>query len=132
MAVTIVSPLRVAQSKSKDFILNMNVYRNNHYRTLNNTKKEYESVMENQIQFKIPKPMKRVSVTYVVYPQTRRKFDLMNVVSIHSKYFLDTLVKLGKLPDDSYDYVIKESTAFGGVDKDNPRVEIIIEDLSWL
>lgn len=131
MAITIVSPLRVAQSQTKDFILNMNVYRNAHYRTLHSTKKEYESVMENQIQFKVP-AMTKISVTYVVFPQTRRKCDLMNVVSIHSKYFLDTLVKLGKLPDDSYDYVIKESTAFGGVDKDNPRVEIIIEDLSWL
>lgn len=132
MAITIVSPLRVAQSKSKDFILNMNVYRNAHYRTLHSTKKEYESVMENQIRFKVPDSMTKISVTYVVYPQTRRKCDLMNVVSIHSKYFLDTLVKLGKLPDDSYDHVIKESTAFGYVDKDNPRVEIILEDLSWL
>lgn len=130
MAFTIVSPLRVAQSKSKDFILNMNVYRNTHYRTLHSTKKTYEEAMSNRC---APLPcMDKVSVTYVVYPQTKRKCDLMNVVSIHSKYFLDTLVKLGKLPDDSYEHVIKESTCFGGVDRDNPRVEIIIEDLSWL
>lgn len=126
----IVAPLRVPQSSKTDFILNINNYRNIHGLTLNKTKVNYKDIML-PILAGLP-VMDKVAVTYVLYPASRRRTDLMNVVSIHSKYFLDTLVKAGKIPDDSYHYVIKESTAFGEVDTKNPRVDILIEDLSWL
>ena len=127
--ITIISaPLRVPKSSKKDFILNINNYRNAYYHTLNKTKITYKAILENQI--KQMAPATKIAVTYVVYADSRRKFDLMNVVSIHSKYFLDALVEFGKIPDDSFNHVIKESTAYGGVDKHNPRVEILIEDFS--
>ncbi|ANJ20712.1 endoribonuclease RusA [Roseobacter phage RD-1410Ws-07] len=39
----------------------------------------------------------------------------MNVGSIVDKYFSDTLVNQGKLPDDNYDHIILSSFSFGGV-----------------
>ena len=122
------APLRVPKSSKSDFILNLNNYRNTHYQSLNKTKINYKVALQSQIAM-LP-PCTKIAVTYVVYAASRRKFDLMNVVSIHSKYFLDALVEFGVIPDDTYEYVIKESTAFGGIDPFNPRVEIFIEDFS--
>ena len=43
------SPLRVFMTKAKNFILNMNQYRNTHFRLLNHTKINYKKYMERQI-----------------------------------------------------------------------------------
>ena len=42
---------------------------------------------------------------------------------------LDGLVEAGIIKDDNYD-VIKEYTTIGSYDKNNPRVEIEIEEIS--
>ena len=123
----VISPLRVAKSKSKDWILNLNNYRNTHYQTLNKTKIEYKLAMEDQIQSL--KEFEKIKVTYTLYPATQRKCDVSNVCSIHSKYFLDALVEAGKIKDDTYEFVPEETYRFGAVDKDNPRVEIDITEI---
>ena len=122
---TLSSPLRVYQTKKKDFILNLNVYRNSHYRTLNTVKIRYKEVMKEQI-LKLPK-MEKIILHYRLYPKSRRLTDLDNVISVHSKFFQDALVELGIIPDDDYRYIIGSTQEFGEVDKDNPRVEIKIK-----
>lgn len=118
------SPLRVAKTKSSDWILNLNNYRNTHYQTLNKTKINYKEYIREQVE-SLP-VFKQVKVTYTLYPKTQRKCDVSNVCSIHSKYFLDALVEYGRLPDDTYEFVPEETYRFGSVDKNNPRVEIEI------
>lgn len=120
----IIAPLFCMQSKTKKFIYNLNVYRNAHYRTLHKVKIEYASQVSDQI--KDVFPMDRISLTYILYPKTRRRTDLANVLSIHDKFFCDALVSQGKLPDDDYTHVIQTTYKFGKVDKENPRVEILI------
>ena len=124
---TVISPLRVAKSKFKDWILNLNNYRNTHYQTLNKTKVNYKEAMDSQIK-NLPK-FSKIKLTYVLYPATKRLTDISNVCSIHDKYFCDALVEAGKLPDDDYTYVPSVTYTFGEIDKDNPRVEIKIEEL---
>jgi len=117
------SPLSVPVGR-KEFILNLNHYRNAHYQTLNKAKIAYKQLIHSQIA-KLPK-MNKIIVHYTIYPKSRHLTDIGNVVSIHKKFFEDALVEAGKLPDDNYQHLLSSNERFGYVDKDNPRVTISI------
>lgn len=124
----IVAPLRIKKNKRGDlWSVNLNQYRNTHYQSLNKLKKEYKEFLQDQIMQL--NSFSRVRLSIHVYAPDKRKFDLGNVTSIHEKFFLDALVELGKLPDDNIDYCPECHTYFMGVDKECPRVEIIVEEL---
>ena len=116
---TLISPLR-----TKEMMLNLNQYRNAHFFKLNNSKASYKAIMKKQIE-QLP-AFNKVSITYTVFFGSKRKTDISNVCSIVDKYFCDALVELGKLPDDNYDYIQEVIYRYGGIDKDNPRVEITL------
>lgn len=122
----ILSPLRVKVSAEKHFILNLNNYRNAHYHTLNKAKVVYKELMLPILVGSINTP---VSITYTLYPKSKRRTDIGNVLSIHQKFFEDVLVEGGYIPDDSYQHIPKILYLFGEVDPTNPRVEIVIEEL---
>ena len=119
---TLISPLAVPKTKTKNFILNLNIYRNTHYQTLNKVKINYKTVMKNQI-MKLP-IFTKLSIEYTLYPKTKRLTDLENVISIHQKFFQDALVEFGRIEDDTYLHIVESIQRFGEVDKHNPRVEI--------
>lgn len=116
------SPLKVLATKLKGWILNLNQYRNTHFRTLNTVKINYKLAMQSAIS-KGPK-YSRIACIYTVYPKDKRSFDLGNVCCIHQKFFEDALVELGKLPDDNYNYIPLTIYAFGSIDPANPRVDV--------
>ena len=121
------SPLTVPVGK-KNFSLNQNIYRNSHHQVLNQAKVNYKQIMANQMRFK--KPFDKVTITYTLYPKTKRRTDISNVLSIHSKFFEDCLVEHGLLVDDNYNYLPIIIFLFGMVDKDNPRVEIEVKEIA--
>lgn len=121
------SPLKVLATKLKGWILNLNQYRNTHFRTLNTVKINYKIAMSEQIN-RSPS-YNRVACIYTVYPKDRRSFDLGNVCCIHQKFFEDALVELGKLPDDNYNYIPTVIYQFGGIDANNPRVDVEVIEL---
>ena len=121
------SPLKVLATKLKGWILNLNQYRNTHFRTLNTVKINYKLWMEKQI--KAGPKYNKIACVYTVYPPNKRLFDIGNVCCIHQKFFEDALVELGKLPDDNYNYIPLVIYQFGGIDANNPRVEIEALDL---
>lgn len=123
-----ISPLKVLKSKIRHFILNLNQYRNTHYRVLNTCKINYKEAMRSQI--KTAPKFKKVLCVYRVYAGSKRNFDLGNVCSIHEKFFEDAFVELGKLPDDNTDYIPLVIYMGCGIDKENPRVEIEVLDLT--
>ena len=121
------SPLKVLATKLKGWILNLNQYRNTHFRTLNTVKINYKLAMGSQIATG-PK-YNKVACIYTVYPKDKRSFDLGNVCCIHQKFFEDALVEWGKLPDDNYNYIPLVIYKFGKVDPLKPRVEVEVIDL---
>lgn len=123
----IVSPLRIVRPHAKDFILNLNDYRNTHFRTLNDMKIKYKRLVKDQI--KLLPVFERIRLTYVLYPKTRRLTDISNVCSVHDKFFCDALSELGRLKDDNYLYLPEVNYRMGEVDKLNPRVDIYIEEI---
>ena len=127
--ILIISPLRVAISKKKDFILNLNNYRGTHFRVLAKAKRVYtELMLTGQL---VGQPgMLAAELFYTLYPKTRRLTDIDNVISVHQKFFQDAMVKAHMIPDDDYNQVIKNTQMpVIEVDKFNPRVEILIRPL---
>lgn len=120
------SPWKMAVTKKKYFSPNINQYRNAHYFTLSKAKKLYaeeiiRQVRESTIRFN------RVNIRLLVYPPTRRRVDLDNLI-IHLKFALDALVSQDILKDDNYTIVKDINFQFKKIDKENPRVEIILEE----
>jgi len=56
----------------------------------------------------------------------KRRSDVGNVNSVVEKFFLDSLVTLGRIPDDDINYVLGGNYPFAGYDTKNPRCEITI------
>lgn len=83
--------------------------------------------MKQQIE-KVPKLQPPLRVTYTVFKGDKRNCDLGNICSIHQKFFEDALVELGKLPDDNYEMISEVNYRWGGIDKLNPCLEIMIEE----
>ena len=123
-----ISPLKVLASRVKTFVLNLNQYRNTHFRVLNTCKINYKNHMAAQI--KSSPSFNKVLCLYKVYAPNKRSFDLGNVCSVHEKFFEDAFVELGKLPDDNIDYIPLVIYMGCGIDKDKPRVEIEVLELN--
>lgn len=120
-------PLSVRQNKTKNFCLNLNVYRNAHYQTLNQVKVTFQKQIA-PLLVQLPK-LNQISLSYELYPQSNRLCDIANICSIVDKFFSDSLVNLGYIPDDNYQHVLGVQYLFGSVDSKNPRVEVTINPL---
>lgn len=125
MEYTITVPIKVNISSKKSFRLNLNEYRNTHYFTLNKAKKQF-SVEVKPLLFNLPK-LNKINIKYTLYPQ--RKCDLSNVCCIVDKFFCDCLIEYFKLEDDNIDFINQVTFVFGSLDKQNPRVEILIKEI---
>ena len=124
----IISPLFITLPrktvKDKRIALNMNTYRNLHHRISNDAKKAYSEALREQLEgLSIQTP---VEVTYKVFKASKRRLDKMNVISVVSKFLLDSITEYGCWEDDNDDYVKTETILPTELDRDNPRVEIII------
>lgn len=104
--------------------LNLNWYRNAHFFLLNESKILFKDLIWNQIK-ELPY-FTQVKLEYVIYPKTKRLFDISNVGSIVDKYFCDAMTEADKWEDDNYTVVKEVTYKLGTVDKDNPRVEVFI------
>lgn len=69
----------------------------------------------------------KVTLHYTWVEPNRRR-DLDNIASGH-KYVQDALVRAGVLAGDGWRHIVGFSDAFE-VDKDNPRVEVTIEEVA--
>ena len=121
---TISLPLRVAVSKKKEFSLNLNQYRNTNPFTLNKAKENFDEIAKELLKG-IPK-LKQCTLEYVFYPGSRQICDTMNICSIVDKFFSDSLKNHGILEDDNYKFIIGHQFCFGGIDRENPRVDVTI------
>lgn len=65
-----------------------------------------------------------ITLTMVFYNADKRRHDLDNQCSS----ILDTLVKSGIIEDDNQNFIDSVQLQYGGVDKDNPRCEVFLDD----
>lgn len=127
----IISPLHIdlprVKTKDKRIYLNLNTYRNLHYLVNNNVKIAYLEAIREQIEGKVIQTP--VEITYRVLKGSKRRLDKMNVVSVVSKYLLDALTELKCWTDDNDEFIKTETILPTEIDKENPRVEIIIKSI---
>jgi hypothetical protein len=120
----VISPLAIQVTKKKKMILNLNNYRNLFFRLLNIAKINYKELVKDQLK-DLPE-FKELYIIYRVFKGDKRRCDVGNVVSVHQKFFEDALVETGHLPDDDYKHIKVYTGVMGGIDKDNPRVEVLL------
>lgn len=118
-SLKIICPLCVPVGK-KNYSLNLNVYRNTHFRVLAVAKKNYKLLIKTPRGIKLDK----VRLIYTLYPKTKRKMDISNVCSIVDKFVCDVLVDRGIIEDDNMEVVKEITYKIGEIDKKEPRVEL--------
>jgi len=105
-------PMRIKTSSKKRQALNLNVYRNLHFRSLSAQKNKFYEIATKLLK-DVP-PLGVITLHYDVFPQTKRRLDIMNPGSIVDKYFSDTLTETGVILDDDLFNIPHVSFAFGG------------------
>lgn len=130
-SILIIAPLYIdierKTMKDKRYYINMNTYRNLHHRVNGMLKKKYLEAVREQLEgVKIETPCE---IIYRVIKPSKRRLDKMNVVSVTSKYLLDAITELDCWEDDSDDFVKKETILPTEYEKDNGRVEILINTI---
>jgi hypothetical protein len=111
----------------KKFIINLNNYRNWQHHLNNQIKIAYKDIATPKlegIKFFLP-----IKLTFTLWKGTLRKIDRANVLSIHEKYFCDAMQECGCIPDDSDEIVYSTKYITGGIDRDAPRVDILIQEV---
>ena len=106
-------PTYVHVSKKNNQALNLNVYRNLHHHHLDTQKKNFADEVKPLLRDK-PRA-ERIWIHYTIFASSNRRLDTMNVGSVTDKYFSDTMVEAGKIPDDNYNHIVLSTFSFGGV-----------------
>ena len=122
------APLKVLTSRKKSFTLNLNQYRNAHHHLLDDAKKDFAEIMKPRLKG-LPS-LAHIRISYILCPRTAQLCDVSNICSVVDKFFSDCLTNEGKIPDDNYNHVIMVAYGFGGIDKHDPRVDIVIESVA--
>ena len=74
-------------------------------------------------------PLKKATVTFNIYFKIKRRRDIQNYLGGGLIAWLDALVDANYIADDCYDCIGQPLVTFN-IDKDNPRTEIIITNVS--
>jgi hypothetical protein len=127
---TISVPIRleVGVRTKKTHYLNLNGYRNWQFQLSNQLKKLFKITVAKDIRQLTPIEGK-CKITYTIYYINKRAFDIDNVGSVIAKFTNDALVEFDILVDDNYNYVPEMVFKYGGVDKENPRCEVTLEEV---
>ena len=105
----------------------MNWYRNAHYHESNKVKRIINDIVAPQIP--IDCDYEKITTNCMLYFPDKRGRDVDNYSSVIRKFVHDSLVNNGFIADDKHTYIAYTSASFAGYDKDNPRCEVIIEEI---
>jgi len=100
----------------------VNWYRNAHYQTSNAAKINFKKLIQDQLN-KFDKIETPIKIKYTYYAKANNGPDLDNFVGTVKKFFQDALVESGLIEDDNVNFIISNSESYGGIDRNNPRVE---------
>lgn len=115
--------------KDKKFILNLNNYRNTHQMILAQAKVLYSDVVKdifNRTADWCGYPFTNCEVKFIYYAASNRRIDKSNPACIIEKFVCDALTDLGVWEDDDSTHIPRTVYEYGGVDKENPRCDVII------
>jgi len=117
----------VVSAKNPNKSLTLNWYRNAHYQSANSAKKRFKKMILPQL-LSLDAIEPPIKIRYKYYAK-RKGTDLDNFCSVSRKFFQDALVEAGLIEDDNCDFIVKSSEEYAGIDRQNPRIEVFIEQL---
>jgi len=120
-------PLYMKIKKDKLTLIGLNWYRNAHFTELNKVKKAYAHYIKTQLLDNTIKFNKYKIYINLYYKNTLS--DLDNSTSVILKFVNDALQKEGIIENDNLKFFNAYSAFVAGMDKNNPRLEIIIEGI---
>lgn len=119
---------RKDNKKTKTYLLSINWYRVAHYQEKNNVKKYYNELVANILKERVNTRFNgKIRVSYKLYYKNSAS-DMMNIVSIIDKFFLDALQELKIIEDDNVLNYRECKIEVVGQDKERPRVEVVVRD----
>lgn len=107
--------------------MNLNVYRNAHFFTLNQEKNKWETMVYLSCREQNIKPVEQCHITFEFCFSDRRKHDPDNY-ALCAKFLLDGLVKAGVLSDDNFD-VVQSMTVRRGEPQERKQVIVWIKEI---
>lgn len=117
-------PLSIELGNGK-FILNLNRFRNSHYRVLAAAKLKYSLEVLKRLPEDYPRLVEgEYFLHYTLFPKTAAVTDVSNPLSIIDKFAVDALVEASMFVDDNYKIIKGVVYAFGEIDRTNPRAEL--------
>ena len=122
-SILISLPIYLPIKKNKMTLIGMNWYRNEHFSTLNKVKKIYKQLIQNQVVTNLK--FTTYNVEAILYYKNARS-DLDNSISVILKFVNDALQELDIVTNDNVNNFIEFKGKVGGLDKTNPRLEIIV------
>ena len=102
--VKIKLPIHIYLLKKKRISINLNTYRNIHYRTNNTLKHKYKEIVFLLLKEAKVKSIlyKHISIDYQLVLKNNRRLDTMNFITIADKFLMDAIVDYGLILDDSW------------------------------
>lgn len=119
-------PLYITNRSNKRKWLTLNNYRNWHYQVSNDIKRRFKADISRMLNFRING---KVKIEYFYFAPDKRTRDLMNVISVVDKFFQDAMVEFGCIESDDLSTVVEVNSCYMGIDKANPRLDVIITKL---
>ena len=119
-------PLFITNRSNKRKWLTLNNYRNWHYQVSNDIKRRFKSELFDQLDFRIEG---KVKIEYFYFAPDKRTRDLMNVISVIDKFFQDAMVDRGCIESDDLSTVVEVNSCYMGIDKLDPRLDVMITKL---
>lgn len=113
---------------SKTFLVGMNWYRNAFHFVQNKVKTHYNELIYKQVGVYKSIPNQYRLEIHLYYKNA--SCDGSNIFSMMEKFTLDALQELSVVTQDNVKYHDGTSTYVKGQDKDNPRVEIFLKEIS--
>tara|TARA_R100000951_G_C2571544_1_gene158911 strand:+ start:328 stop:708 length:381 start_codon:yes stop_codon:yes gene_type:complete len=107
---------------TKGSVISINWYRNAHYQKSNNAKKKFKKMIAPQLEQFDPIQGK-IKIKYTYFAKANNSPDLDNFIGTVKKFFQDALAEGGLIEDDNVNFIVANSESYGGIDKENPRVE---------
>jgi len=111
--------------------LSKNIYVNMHWAKRKKYKEWIEELIFYHCDIKGLHAYKKATINFDIYFETNRKRDIQNYLGGGLISWLDALVSLCIIADDSYDVIGQPNITFN-VDKHNPRTEITIQAIDKL
>lgn len=114
-------PIRKVTVPDTKIAMNLNGYRNWSFILSNEYKITYKELIWEQLIWK--KILEPTMIEYKIFRE--KKPDWMNIASVASKFFLDSLIEFKVIEDDNVDIITWERW-INGWKTNNPRIEVML------